>query len=274
MIPLFLLSALATASASPLSPRMPPPIPTQPPSNYARAFRLIANSTAATPNPIFNPPIGQWVVSQHRVSSGQWALALSPDPEKDLHLVPTVFFVNGTESDTALETASIMVPPIDAGSYGVFPVGLQFNTYRSNMKDTNTSQELEHLTVWMNRTGTIGAGIARGTAPGTESPPGPSLSSKYPVLFPPRNLQVGVTGTFAVCKNDSGLTFPGFAEYYLIWVRKAVSVVPYNCQEVNLVAQCAELPELAGVKELNLIPAEVRCYEDVSAVEWTKPPFY
>jgi hypothetical protein len=80
---------------------------------------------------------------------------------------------------------------------------------------------------------------------------------------------MGVTGTFAVC-NVSGLTFPGIAEYYLIWVRKAVSMVPYNCQEVSLIAQCAELPALAGAKELNLIPAEVKCYEDVSGVEWSK----
>ena len=95
----------------------------------------------------------------------------------------------------------------------------------------------------------------------------PLSHGPWPTLFPPASIQ---SGTFAVCKDTSGLGWTHIPDLYLIWARAGVAVVPSNCQEVNLIAQCAELPPLAGVEQLNLVPAEVGCYEDVSSIEWGK----
>ena len=144
MLPLLPVSALATASASPFSYRQETSLD-YPARSTARAFTLIANTTSA-PNPIFNPPIGNWVISTSRITpGGQWAVVLSHDTSTN---PATLFFVNGTVDDIHSEKATIMSPPIEASGYGAIPLGLQFTTY---------ANRTQHLEVRVNTTGAEGA---------------------------------------------------------------------------------------------------------------------
>lgn len=232
---LTLLFTAALASASPLIARQKSPAD-YPPRIFADAFTLIANVTSPTPNPLFNPH--SWVVVTERVGAGQHAVVLSPSP----NTAGTVLFINGTARDVSAENTSIMSPPLNTTS-GPIPLGLQYS---------NAANRLANLGINYG-TGTVGTGISVG------------LRDPYAKLFAPAGMQ---GGTFIVCKEPHPVyTRP---EYPVYWARFGVAEVPENCERINLLAQCAKLPELVGEKELNIVKIGVGCYEDAKSIDWTK----
>ncbi|KAK4451153.1 hypothetical protein QBC34DRAFT_458635 [Podospora aff. communis PSN243] len=230
-----LLLTAALAAASPLSPRQKTPLD-YPPRFTGDAFTLIANVTSSPPNPLFNPH--HWVLSTEQVGSGKYAAVLSPTGPG------TVLFLNGTARDISAENTSILAPPANL-STGVLPVGMQFNTAGQR----RVAVELNY------GMGQVGAGIGIG------------LRDPYPRLFPPVSMQFG---TFMVCKEPNPAPGAGRPEYPVYWARSGVVVVAENCVGISLLAQCAPLPELAGVEKWNIIKAQVGCYEDVKAIDWSQ----
>jgi hypothetical protein len=153
-------------------------------------------------------------------------------------LDPTVsatFFLNGTAMEISSSGTSVALPPL-ADSLGAVPQGMTFGT-------TGTEVYIELNT----GLGATGAGIRGG------------LRSPWPVLFTP------YPGDFVVC-NVTDATY-GNPQYQ---VRVEEGDIPANCLVINLFAQCATLPELVGVEELNIIVEPVPCYENASAIDWSQ----
>jgi hypothetical protein len=232
---LALLFTAALAAASPLVPRQKTPLD-YPPRVSGAAFTLIANVTSGAPNPLFNP--NHWALTAERVGAGQNAVVLSSTRPG------AVLFLNGTTRDISAENTSILSPPMNLTT-GVVPLGLQFQF------QTGGDRVVARLGINYG-TGDIGAGIGIG------------LRDPYAKLFPPVGIQ---GGTFVVCK-EANPTY-GRPEYPVYWVRGAAEV-DENCVRINLLAQCAPLPEIAGEQELNIVKAPVGCYEDVKGIDWSQ----
>ncbi|KAH6640031.1 hypothetical protein BKA67DRAFT_588326 [Truncatella angustata] len=205
-----------------------------PPISQSSGFTLVANVTD-TSKPIFDPPVNGWSLVGTHVGAGQSTAVLSPG-------VGSVFFVNGTGQQVSSASTSVGLPPltstnIDGNPYYI-PMGLQFST------NAEGNEVYVGLNVGL---GTSGAGII------------PGLRSPYAELFGPYG------GTFAVC-NESEPAY-GRPQYA---VRLEVDGVQANCVAINLLAQCAELPALNGVDELDIIVEDVKCYENVAAIDWSQ----
>ncbi|KAK0654961.1 hypothetical protein B0T16DRAFT_383948 [Cercophora newfieldiana] len=244
---LSLLFTAALATATPLSTRQDKQYP---PHATSTAFTLIANITSATPNPVFNPPITNWVLTTQRVGAGQYVAILAPDPKTP----STILFVNGTAADIPAENTSVMSLPLDSTN-GLIPMGMQFGTTTGRL-----------ATVGINfGNGYIGTGIS-GTINETVYGGSVELHQKHAKLFPPAGMQ---WGTFIVRKEEHPVY--SSPEYPVFWARAGVAEVPAHCEEIVLLAQCAELPEgVKGEKELNIVRAEVACYGDVKTIDWSK----
>jgi hypothetical protein len=145
------------------------------------------------------------------------------------------FFINGTLPQISSQGTSVALPPL-ASSFGPVPQGMTFGGSGSEV-----SIELD------NGLGATGAGIVSG------------LRSPWPQLFAP------YAGTFVVC-NVTDATY-GNPQYQ---VKIEQAEIPANCVGIKLLAQCAPLPALVGVGELNIIVEPVSCYEDVAAIDWSQ----
>lgn len=135
-----------------------------------------------------------------------------------------------------------MAPPLNT-TVGVVPLGLQFKSAPDG--------DFGYIGVNYGM-GDIGAGIGIG------------LRDPYARLFAPARL--GSRG-FVVCRE--GKPTYGRPEY-AVYIWKGVNVDKEECVKIQLLAQCAELPDLAGEEELNIVNTGVGCYESVKGIEWEK----
>jgi hypothetical protein len=145
------------------------------------------------------------------------------------------FFVNGTAMQISSQGTSVALPPLGDDTNPI-PQGMTFGL--------NGDEVAISLSTGL---GATGAGIVGG------------LRSPWPELF------THYTGTFVVC-NVTDATY-GNPQYQ---VRIEEADVPANCVPITLLAQCATLPELVGVEELNIIVEPVPCYENVAAIDWSQ----
>ncbi|KAK5652699.1 hypothetical protein OQA88_10293 [Cercophora sp. LCS_1] len=236
-----LLTTAALATATPLKPRQ---WEGGPPISSAPGLILVANVTQPTKN-IFNPPVNHWYLSNARIGPGKSAAVLSPNIAD-----ASLLFVNGTGQDRSSTNTAILAPPLDT-NVGPIPMGLQFTRG------------------WY---GTYNGSVAY---PGVNYGPGDNgarigVRDIYARLFPPS--LVG-NGRFAVCDERDPVY--GRPQYSVIWITYdgytgEERPEPENCVEIELLAQCAELPPLAGVDELGIINIGSLCYENVAAIDWSQ----
>jgi hypothetical protein len=204
-----------------------------PPLSTSTFFTLVANVTDITKN-IFDPPVNGWSLSGVHSGAGLNTAVLNANGG-------AIFFVNGTGQEVSSASTSVGLPPIASsdgnGNPFYTPQGLQFS-------DSTTSDEV-YLGLNFGL-GTKGAGIT------------PGLRSPYADLFGPFG------STLVVCNETAPVyTRPQYPV-------RGETVVPDNCVAITLLAQCASGPTLEGVEELNIITEDVKCYEDVSAIDWSQ----
>ncbi len=222
------------AAASPLSRRAYPPV------SQAQAFKLVANVTDPAKD-FFSPAVNNWYLTAVHSGAGISDGMLTPDDG-------VTFFVNGTAQDVSAGATSIGTNPIPVTGGPPVPQGLQF-------PQTNNSTTAVELHFGY---GYPGAGIY------------PAQRSPYPSAFTPNR------GSFMVC-NETRHGYPA----HPFPVRFAVSHItdgeghertdiPSDCVEIKFLAECAVLPPLDGAKELNIIVEGVNCYENVTAIDWSK----
>lgn len=212
--------------------------PTYPPVSTANAFTLVANVTGDQ-TAIFTPLIGasNWSLVGNHIGANLNLGILYPGAGH-------VFFVNGTGPEVSSQSTSIGLPPtyyVDAAGTVIYePVGMIF-----------ASDGVEASILLDIGDATKGAGVVGG------------LRSPWPLLFTPFR-----EGVYSVC-NVSNSAY-GNPQYRVSIVVGGVdSVIPENCVSISLLAQCADLPELLGAEELNIVVEGVPCYEDVSAIDWS-----
>ncbi|KAK4456340.1 hypothetical protein QBC42DRAFT_281557 [Cladorrhinum samala] len=216
-----------------------------PRTSASQGFRLIVNVT--DPSKDFSPSInGQQFTNAH----------IGPSQNRGI-VVPSagaVFYQNGTYADIDKHTLQIIN---DAGSApGVFP---QTVTYQQESVDT-FGQGL-----YING-GALSGGVALSR-----------LADPYSYLS---ILEGVVSSTLVVCSQ----TIPYYGDdrkfNVVNWVQatrdsSGTSVkVPEGCAPINLVAECAELAPLPeGAYSSHEFAQEVRCYEKVADIDWSKYSF-
>ncbi|KAI0129769.1 hypothetical protein BJ170DRAFT_617492 [Xylariales sp. AK1849] len=205
-----------------------------PPLSTSQGFTLVANVTDTT-KAIFDAPVNDWSLVGVHVGAGMNAAVLSAGEA-------AVFFVNGTGQEVSSASTTVALPPLTStdgnGNPFYIPQGMQFTA------TTNTDEIYVSLD---DGDGAKGAGIT------------PGLRSPYADLFGPNG------GTFVVC-NQTGTAY-GNPQYP---VRVETQEVPDNCVAITLLAQCAELPAFDGADELDIVVEEVKCYDNVAAIDWTQ----
>lgn len=110
-----------------------------------------------------------------------------------------------------------------------------------------------YVGVYVNRyTGTPGTGISSWP------------QSPYPTLFPPEPFS---SLKFMACNGSEPVY------WYEPYVASVGAVVPVDCVEITLLAQCATLPlpllDNDPDGPWNWVVHEVDCYPDVAAIDWT-----
>ncbi|KAK0663446.1 hypothetical protein QBC41DRAFT_359443 [Cercophora samala] len=247
---LLLSTLLGLASAAPTSstptprqwtPQDPGSIPRH---SGSRGFRLRVNVT--DPSLDLNPPVHNLFLSTAHIGPAQnRAVVSSSGP---------IFYQNGTYADIANYRAGILT---DAGPVeSPFPEAIQ---YQQGSDDTRGSELF----------------ISAGT-PGT----GTAISK---LTMPYSTLQIlegaPIVKSFIVCGNT---TIPYYGESrkfevvnWLQATRDSTGThlrVPEGCVAVNLVPECAyefgDLPE--GAAYDRTFVNDVRCYESVAAIDWSK----
>lgn len=233
MHPFVLLSLASAAAADPgCIPR----------TSASQGFRLVVNVT--DPSKDFSPSInGQQFITAH----------IGPSLNRGI-IIPSsgaVFYQNGTYADIDSHTLQIIT---DAGAApGVFP---QTVTYQKESVDTYGQG------IYIN-----GGAASGGTAL-------TRLADPYSYLT---ILEGVISSTFVVCNQ----TIPYYGEdrrfNVVNWVQatrdsSGTSVkVPEGCVPVNLVPECAQLADLPeGAYSSHEFAQEVRCYERVGDVDWSK----
>jgi hypothetical protein len=226
------LALAGIAAASPLAIR------DYPPTSMAQAFHIVANVT--DPSKDLNPPINGFFITGVHIGAGLAAAVLAKTE-------PAYFFVNGTNVDVSAAYTSIALPPIGYTGGGPVPQGFQFGT----TDDENI------MSIGLNNgPGTHGAGVY------------PGLRSSYADVFAPWS------GSFMVCHIDKPMY--GRPQYQVRYSKTYAKGpngpfdydIPADCVAIRLLAQCADLPPLQGVDELDIIVEGVKCYNDVASINW------
>lgn len=210
-----------------------------PETQRSQGFILVANVTDPAKD-IFDPPINHWYLGKWRVGAGIATARVSNESE-----VAPIWFLNGTVEQVRDRSASINQPPI--GDIHLLEFGLQFKAKSWNSTTGNSAEV--RVNFWA---GDSGSGISS------------SQESPYPALFPPAPFG---SYRFMACNESEPV----------LWnVRYAVrlgDVVPADCVEITLLAQCATLPLPLLDNDTdgpwNWVVHEVDCYPDVAAIDWT-----
>ncbi|KAK0713293.1 hypothetical protein B0T26DRAFT_742064 [Lasiosphaeria miniovina] len=170
-----------------------------------------------------------------------------------------IFFQNGTSADAVFERTGVLTDGGGGDGPSRFPEALQYVTDQND-----TDEEGAGVYVLAGGAGT-GERLTRLTQP----------YSYLTILG-----DAAVVSNFVVCPGT--IPYYGNATKFALvnWVqatRDATGthvVVPDGCVAVNLVPQCASLEALPdGAPYTHDFVQEVRCYDDVLAVDWSKYPY-
>jgi hypothetical protein len=230
------LAAAALAIASPAT-RDPDCIPRY---STSRGFKLVINVTDLAKD--FTPSINGWSVGGVHIGPAQNRGVATAGQ------VPT-FYQNGTYEDNKERRTSILTD----GGTPEFWEG--FQTLRG--RDDTQGQEVYVL--------------SGGGTPGIMLT---SLGDPYSYLDALENIYLS---TFLACNS----TIPYYGNFthfitlnWLVATRDAnghALRIPENCVSVNLIPQCANLePLLPNATASHEWAQEIRCYRNVSAIDWSK----
>jgi len=225
------------ASAAPLESRQV--VPNYPPHSFSKGFRLIANVT--DPSTDLTPSInGQIFTGIHTGPPYNEGVVLSGAETSG-----RIFYQNGTAEEIRYHSANVL----SDGGTPLFPWGI----------DVQANGEAVEPTVTIN-----GGEGTKGVALSTFPDPYSYLTGTAP-------------GTFAVCSRN----VPYYGEDFTV-VRYIYGVfnattglyernVPDDCAVIRLIPECATLPELPeGSMSSHEFAADSKCYEDVSAIDWSQ----
>ena len=206
-----------------------------PETSRSLGFTLIANITDTSKIGIFNDPIHNWPFTSIHTGAGL-NTGIIRQTTRD------ILFVNGTLDQVAAMGTRIWVPPL---LFNQDPWGMEFGQ--------STPWASGYVSIDVGRAAD-GAGVLN------------SARSPYPTLYTPAPFN---SLRLFVC-NETLLT--GVVWYPQYGVKQA-DVVPDNCAEMVLLAQCATLPlplkqEDRDGHRWNSMPQEVDCYPNVSAINW------
>lgn len=233
---IYLLVALAIAgisTASPVALRS-----TYPPTSVSQGFVLIANVTDLSKD--FSPSINGWKVEGVHIGAGLDTATLNADSGR-------VFFENAT-----LENGHYIVNSSLITDGGLYPYGISLVPISSDLPD---SDYLDY----------VGINIGTGSREVGIRP--------FPVPYP--EVYTTDRGTFVVCIEPDPTygrpPFPvRFAKSHFDGADE-IQPIPEGCVPINLLAQCAILPPVQyGAAYDHENAQTVRCYDDVSAIDWTQ----
>jgi hypothetical protein len=147
---------------------------------------------------------------------------------------PRYYYVNGTAEQVSAGTSSVLS---DGGIQG-YSFGIQTRVNAEGIVDMSVNGGV----------GTAGVTIA--------APPDP-----YP------HLMAGA-GTFIACNET--LAYYGPNTYFILLRHASSSANIGSCIPVTLLTECTELPQLPpDALASHEFAANVRCYADVSAIDWS-----
>ena len=234
------LGFVALGSAAPLSSRQV--VPNYPPTQQSKGFRLIANVT--DPSTDLDPPVNACVFTGYHTGARFNEAVATDDVEGGL-----IFYQNGTAEEIRYNRGDT----ISDGGSPPFPWGIiveEQGGYDDGSKEASVS---------------VNAG---GGTPGVEL-----------TIFPePYSYLTGTApGTYAICPRE----IPYYNQVFNVirWTNDVFNndtaqyehTVPEDCVAVRFLPQCAELPELPeGSQSSHEFAADSRCYEDVSAIDWSQ----
>ncbi|KAK3376470.1 hypothetical protein B0T24DRAFT_550129 [Lasiosphaeria ovina] len=256
MLPLLLLlvsttatTGFASAAATTTASNDPGCVPR---SSGSLGFRLVVNVT--DPSRDLTPAVhGRALGLAHIGPAQNRAVASAGDVNNG-----PVFFQNGTSADAVFERTGVLADGGGGDGPSRFPEALQYVT------DQGDDGKGAGIYVLAGGAGT-GERLTRLTQP----------YSYLTILA-----DAAVVSSFVVCPGT--IPYYGNATTFALvnWVqatRDATGthvVVPDGCVAVNLVPQCAFLEALPdGAPYTHDFAQEVRCYDDVLAVDWSKYPY-
>ncbi|KAI1822283.1 hypothetical protein F4861DRAFT_409311 [Xylaria intraflava] len=217
-----------------------------PPYSLSTGFRLVANVTDPETDLLGIAPngsIGSWELQGIHIGAGFNEAVLTNSSGG-------VFYHNATDLDLRSARGSILTD----GGIPPFPMGIYLQP-----KDKNDS----------GHTYEYGVGINAG--PGTI---GVSLN---PYREPYSYLTAHVLGTFVACLRTVAYYSAQFivVRYaYAAWdptTKSYLPTIPEACTPINFIPECAVLPNLPeGSLASHEFARKSRCYENVSAIEWSK----
>lgn len=235
-----LLAAVGLAAAAPTARQAP----NYPPASSSNAFRLVVNVTDPTTD--FTPSINDYVLTSYHVGAGEAYAVLQPNLT---FTSGRILYENGTAYDVRFGAASV----ISDGGTPPFPEGL----YVQNETEFDYKYTTQHNAMFLPGGGTKGVGLAQ-------------FPNPIPYLANPGS------GSFAACNN----TLPYGPAFSLVYAYATFTDadgnydyqknIPEGCAEITLLPECATINDLpAGSYSSHEFASTQRCYEDVSAIDWT-----
>jgi hypothetical protein len=216
------------------------PVPSQqhrslnyPPTLESRGFVLVANVTHLSKDN--SPSVHHWYLSGVHLGSGHYEATLVPEMQSMGY-----YFQNGTKEEIESYQGNVVVDT-GFGPYGV-------------TVSQKVGEEYEYL---------VGASIAA-----KQRQIGITLDPQ-PFAF----LQASMAGTFAYCNNaQRNIESPAAAVRFIRATYGSHAYndnMPSNCFAISLLPQCTPLRNLTESSSYNHDFAQpVRCYENVSAIDW------
>jgi len=230
----FVAATLALAATTSASPVAAKRQLSFPPTSTSKAFSLVANVT--------------WPEDEARVF-----------PQHRVHL----WHVRGYHVGAGIDDATLYPVPAGSGINTAFyqnKVGAQATLHRdiagASFPWSFTIQGMTETSDYVRR---VGVDAAFTPTPGTEINAGG---------VPRVNYEPANHGSFIVC-NETEPNY--YTPQYSVYATKRG--VPDNCVSINLLAQCAELQSDGG-EQFGHEVADVECYEDVGAIDWTQYQIY
>ncbi|RYO74902.1 hypothetical protein DL764_010646 [Monosporascus ibericus] len=228
------LTLASAVSAVPLSSRQ---VPNYPVSSTSLGFKLVANVTG--PAKDLTPSVNGRYFSTIHTGAGMNDAVLEVDGGR-------VFYLNGTASEIRYNEGHVLT---DGGlySWGIYVQG-----------EDETGREGKHEVTVNVGSGTQGVGITRH--------PEPYAYLSWPAV-----------GAFAACNQfepyyQKNYTTIRFA--YDEWNDETALPerdIPEGCVAIRLIPECATLEELPeGSQASHEFSQPTRCYDDVSAIDWTQ----
>ncbi|CAJ2501424.1 Uu.00g042770.m01.CDS01 [Anthostomella pinea] len=231
------IGLLSLASSVPLAPRQV--VPHYPPSSQSTGFKLVANATDPTND--MAASVNGLVLQGIHVGAGLNDAALGSDTNNS-----RIFYQNGTAEELRYNQGDIL----SDGGTPIFPWGIQVAN-----QNASDPAALRGVTVDAG-SGTVGVSLAHFPDPYvylTALGAGKFVACDEYVRYYNQN--------FTTVRYVTGVQDPATALY--------TYSIPENCVAINLIPECAALPDLPeGSISSHEFAASAKCYADVSAINW------